>query len=224
MLAGDEKLKPLGPYFRGQIIDYLGHKKRDEEALDASRRWHIVHCVGRSDEAIIDWLDEKFKFKTYYPSVREMRPVARKHLSRKQRSCGLTIMRPTVVPMFPRYVFVKFDMGTNDWRDVFRFAGATGMVCHGDLPVFVPDTLIDSIKSREVDGAVPGKTSARVVFAIGQHVTVIDGPFASFPGIVEKGLDIPIEELDADTRIKVAVNIFGRPTPVDLEITQVQKL
>jgi transcriptional antiterminator NusG len=221
MLARNN-LKPIGPWVKGQIIEYVNRQYENEHMLDATRRWYIVHSAGRSDGDVAKWLG-KFKFETYYPSVREMRAVPRKRLSHKQRACGMSIMRPAVVPLFPRYLFVRFDMGKQDWRDVFKFAGAVGMVCEGDLPVYVPDVLIDSIRSREVDGAVPGKTSARLVFAIGDQVRVTDGPFASFPGIVERGLDIPIEELDADTRIKVAVNIFGRPTPVDLEISQVEK-
>lgn len=191
---------------------------------DGPLRWHVVHCVGRTDTAVLEWLNDRFKFETYYPAVREMRPLPRKKLSARQRQSGVAIMRPQIVPFFPRYIFVRFNMGTPEWREMFKFAGVGGMVCDGNLPVWVSDNLIAAIKQREVDGAVPGKTLARVIFAIGDKVKVTDGPFASFPGIVEKGLNVSIEELDVDTRIKVAVNIFGRPTPVDLELTQVEKM
>lgn len=187
------------------------------------KRWHVVHCVGKTDKYVIDWLTEKFNFEVYYPAVREMRPVPHKKLSAKQRKSNIEILRPAVVPFFPRYVFVRFDMDRDNWREIFKFVGVGGMVCEGYLPVWVSDALIESIKKREVDGAVPGKTLARVIFSVGDHVRVTDGPFASFPGIVEKGLDVSIEELDTDTRIKVAVNLFGRPTPVDLELSQIEK-
>lgn len=186
-------------------------------------RWHVVHCVGKTDRYVIEWLTEKFKFEIYYPVVQEMRPVPRNKLSAKQRQSDIEIMRPQRVPFFPRYVFVRFDMGKDNWREIFKFVGVGGMVCEGHLPVWVSDALITSIRAREVDGAVPGKTLARVIFAVGDEVVVQDGPFASFPGIVERGIDVSIEELDVDTRIRVAVNIFGRPTPVDLDLSQVKK-
>lgn len=186
-------------------------------------RWHVVHCIGRTDQAVLEWLHDRFRFETYYPTVREMRPLPLRKLSARQRASGVQIMRPQVVPFFPRYVFVRFDMARNNWREIFKFAGVGGMICEGNLPVWVSDNLIASIRKREVDGAVPGKTLARVIFEIGDEVRVIDGPFASFPGIVENTLNLSIEDLDVDTRIRVAVNIFGRATPVDLELSQIEK-
>ncbi len=202
---------------------------RAELAIEQQRReglgltWHIVHTVGKQDQYVLDWL-KKLKFDTYYPGVREMRPVPKKQLSHSQRQSGVLIMRPRVVPFFPRYMFVRFDMGVHGWREIFKFAGVAGMVCEGDLPVWVPDSLIDSIKMREVDGAVPGKTPAKMIFKIGDEVHVVQGPFASFPGVVEEIPDKAIEDVDSEDRIKVLVNIFGRPTPVSLEINQVEKL
>lgn len=185
--------------------------------------WHIVHCVGVTDNHAIDWLN-RFKFEHYYPAVREMRPVPKKQLSHKQRQSGIAIMRPRVVPFFPRYVFVRFDMGTDGWRELFKVAGVGGMVCEGQLPVWLPDALIEGIRSREIGGAVPGKTPARLIFSVGDNVRVADGPLASFNGVVQRLPDKAIEEIDPDDRIRVVVSIFGRATPVDLEISQIEKL
>jgi len=184
--------------------------------------WHVVHCVGKTDQFALDWLKER-KFETYYPMLRELKPVPKDQLSKKQRASGVVLIRPRLVPCLPRYVFVRFDMGRNGWREIFDFAGIDGLVCAGGLPVRITEAEIACMQNTEVDGAIPGPTMARLVFAEGQRVRVKEGPFAEFPGIVEVGLDIPLQELDSDTRIRVAVNIFGRPTPVDLAVTQVDK-
>lgn len=185
--------------------------------------WHIVRCIGKSDLYVIDWL-QKLELESYYPKVREMRPIPKKQLSHRQREAGMSIMKPQIVPFFPRYVFVQFDMGKDGWRDIFKFVGVAGMVCHGQLPVWVPAGFLDRIRLREVGGAVPGKTPVNLIFKVGDQVRVQDGPFASFPGVVEEIMEKTLEDVDSETRIKVAVNIFGRPTPVDLELNQVEKI
>lgn len=218
-----EELKPIGPFVIGQIVGYV---ERDEELRRRSKtnaRWHIVHCVGKSDRHVVDWL-KRLELETYYPGVREMRAVPKKELSQKQRKSGVKVMRPQVVPLFPRYMFVRFDMGKNGWRDMFRIAGVGGMVCHGEMPVWVPDGLIDDIRGKEVDGAVPGKTPAHLIFKVGEEVRVSGGPFASFLGVVDRLPTAAIEEIDPDDRIKVVIDIFGRSTSVDLEISQIEKL
>lgn len=197
--------------------------------LDRDRRshdrlaWYIVHFVGKTDMHATDVL-KRLDFELYYPNVREMRPLARKKLSRKQRQSGLPVMRPQLVPMFPRYCFVRFDMTRDGWREVFAVAGVAGLVCAGARPVWVPDSLIGEIRAREVNGAVSGKETARVVFGVGENVRIAGGPFDGFAGIVEKGIDTPIEELDPEERIGIAVELFGRATPIHLTVDQVEKL
>lgn len=184
--------------------------------------WYVVRAVGKSDDAALDGL-KRLDIETYYPQVMQMRPVPRKTLSMAQRRSGMVIKKPQLGPLFPRYIFAKFGMAKQSWRDVFKIAGVSGMICEGDLPVRVREALIDTIRTRESGGVVPGSDTLRAVFGIGDKVTVTDGVFASFPGVVEKGIDCAIEDIDPDTRIKVAVNLFGRATPVELEVWQVSK-
>ena len=82
-------------------------------------------------------------------------------------------------------------------------------------PVPVSDKEIEKILDQIKDGVSQPKSS--IEYNIGEKVQVIDGPFASFSGMVE---DIDEEKL----RLKVSVSIFGRPTPVDLEYNQVEKV
>lgn len=213
-MAGE--LKPIGPYI-GQIVDYVDRRPTGDKC------WYLGHCVGKSDKHVEGVL-KNAKIEDYYPQVREFRAVPKKKLSQKQRASGITIMRPQLVPLLPRYRLLHVDPFEKDIYEIFALAGIRGLVCQGELPMQVADEFVAGILKREDGGVIPGKTSVRAVFSIGDQVRVIDGPFASFPGIVEKGLDVAIEELDPEMRIKVAVSLFGRPTPVELEITQVEKL
>lgn len=190
---------------------------------DCDQSWYVVRAVGKSDQQALDWL-KRLEIETYYPQVMQMRKMPRRLLSMAQRRSGTEILKPQIGPLFPRYIFARFGMARESWRDVFRTAGVGGMLCQGDLPVRMSNDLIGAIKSRESNGAVPASETVRALFRIGEKVQVTDGPFASFPGIVEKGIDCAIGDLDPDTRIKVAVNIFGRATPVDLEVWQVAKV
>jgi transcription termination/antitermination protein NusG len=185
--------------------------------------YYIVRSSSsKTDQHAIDWL-ERLGIETYYPRVMEMRAVPKRKLTPSQRNSGVQVMKPQLGPLFPRYLFARLSQARHSWRDIFKFAGISGMVCNGELPVMVSGKLIAHIRERENNGVVAGTDSVRAVFGIGDEVTVTDGPFASFPGIVEKGFDIAIEELDPEMRIKVAVNIFGRATPVELEVWQVAK-
>jgi transcription antitermination factor NusG len=94
-------------------------------------------------------------------------------------------------------------------KKVSGFLGSKG------TPIPVSDKEIEKILGEIKDGVAQPKSG--VEYNVGEKVQVIDGPFASFSGLVE---DIDEEKL----RLKVSVSIFGRPTPVDLEYNQVEKI
>ena len=191
--------------------------------IDERLPWHIVHCVGRTDDYAIEFLKER-AIETYYPRVRELRAVPKRTLSKQQRALGLKIMKYQLVPLLPRYLFVRMDLGKPGWRDVFAYAGIGGMVCEGNLPVRVPDAMINGIRGEEVDGAVPGITPARAVFKTGENLRIKDGPFSGLSAQVEYPLDVTIEEIDASTRIRVVVALLGGHTPVELHVSQIERL
>ena len=93
-------------------------------------------------------------------------------------------------------------------KKVSGFLGSKG------VPVPVSDKEIGKILGQIKDGVAQPKSG--IEYIVGEKVQVIDGPFASFNGLVE---DIDEEK----SRLKVSVSIFGRPTPVDLDFNQVEK-
>jgi len=214
---------------RGEQTAGMGRKVAEDLAAERMRKreapgpkWYVVQCIRGSDQQALDAF-ARFKITTYYPKIMQLKPLPRRRMSASQRQSGMTINTPQEAALFPRYVFTHLDIQDGSWHAAFEVAGVGGIICKGGMPVYMPDETIASIKRRENNGVVPGKDSVRIVFGIGDDVMVTNGPFASFPGIVEQGLDVAIEKLDPAMRIKVAVNIFGRATPVDLEYWQVAK-
>lgn len=209
-------LQPIGPHI-GDIVGYVERKPQGQLS------WYLVHCVGKADTYVGAAL-RRFGIEDYYPMIREFALVPRKQLSRKQREAGVEIRRPMLVPLMPRYRLVHIDPARPDLEMIFATSGIGGLVCNQNMPVVASADLMARIKAREQEGAIPGTMTARMIFAIGDRVRVTDGPFASFDGTVEERLDVAIEDLDPEMRIKVAIEIFGRPTPVELTVEQVRKL
>ena len=115
---------------------------------------------------------------------------------------------------FPGYILIKSEMDNNIYHMIKGIKRVSGFLGSKGMPVPVSDQEIEKILGQIKDGIPQAKST--IEYSIGEKVQVIDGPFASFNGMVE---DIDEEK----SRLKVSVSIFGRPTPVDLEFNQVEK-
>lgn len=111
--------------------------------------------------------------------------------------------------LFPGYVFVKMVCTDETWYVVRNIRGCTGFVGPGSKPVpLTPD---------EVYRMGVEKRSTKVNYAVGDSVRIIDGPLEDFVGVVE--------EIDADKNyVRVTTSMFGRETPVELELAQAEPL
>ena len=116
---------------------------------------------------------------------------------------------------FPGYVLIKSEMDNELYHMIKNIKKVSGFLGSKGIPVPVSDKEIEKILGQIKDGVAQPKSG--IEYNIGEKVQVIDGPFASFNGLVE---DIDEEK----SRLKVSVSIFGRPTPVDLEYNQVEKV
>src|SRR5690606_23210819 len=117
---------------------------------------------------------------------------------------------------FPGYVLVKMEMTDEAYHLIKNTPKVTGFLgADKAKPVPIPDSEVDRIIHQVAEGVDRPRPS--ISFEIGEQVRVSDGPFASFNGLVE--------EVDEErARLKVAVSIFGRATPVELEYGQVEKV
>ena len=115
---------------------------------------------------------------------------------------------------FPGYVLIKSEMDNGLYHMIKNIKKVSGFLGSKGVPVPVSDQEIEKILGQIKDGVAQPKSA--IEYTVGEKVQVIDGPFASFNGLVE---DVDEEK----SRLKVSVSIFGRPTPVDLEYNQVEK-
>jgi transcription termination/antitermination protein NusG len=116
---------------------------------------------------------------------------------------------------FPGYVLVQMDLNDEAWHLVKAVPRVLGFIGgSADKPAPISDKEADAILQRMQEGAE--KPKPKVLFEVGEMVRVVDGPFNDFSGVVE--------EVNYDkSRLLVAVQIFGRSTPVELEFHQVEK-
>ena len=116
---------------------------------------------------------------------------------------------------FPGYILVKMDMDDQIYHLIKNIKKVSGFLGQKGKPIPVSEEEIQKILGQMKDGATHSKFFTS--YNVGEKVQVIDGPFASFNGLVEN--------VDEDkSRLKVSVMIFGRPTPLELEFSQVERV
>ena len=116
---------------------------------------------------------------------------------------------------FPGYVLVKLDLNKQIYHKIKNIQKVSGFLGPEGKPVPVSENEIKKIINQANESQT--STTSGITFEVGEKIKVCDGPFASFSGLVE--------EIDEEkSRLKVSVSIFGRPTPVDLEFNQIEKV
>ncbi|HLW91458.1 MAG TPA: transcription termination/antitermination protein NusG [Roseiarcus sp.] len=175
-----------------------------------STRWYIVHAYSNFEKKVADSIKEQAaqrgladKFTDVMVPTEQVVEVRRGRKVSSERK------------FFPGYVLVKCDLTDDVYHLIKNTPKVTGFLGADKKPMPISDAEADRIKGQVADGVERPKAS--IHFDIGEQVRVADGPFASFSGVVEE-----IDE--ARSRVKVAVSIFGRATPVDLEFGQVEKM
>jgi transcriptional antiterminator NusG len=116
--------------------------------------------------------------------------------------------------IMPGYMLVQMELTDATWHLVQNIPKVTGFLGTGSKPQHVPDSQVEEV-FRQLESKAKHVTAVNM-YEIGDKVTVIDGPFETFSGMVE--------EIDSEkSKLKVSVSIFGRATPIDLSFSQVKK-
>jgi transcriptional antiterminator NusG len=175
-----------------------------------AKRWYIVHAYTNFERKVADAIRERAKqaglehlFEDIVVPTEEVTEVRRGRKVLAERK------------FLPGYVLVKMELTDPAFLLIKNTPKVTGFLGAENKPMPISDEEASRILHQVREGVERPKPS--VTFEIGEQVRVADGPFASFSGSVE--------EVDEErSRLKVAVSIFGRPTPVELEFGQVEKV
>ena len=176
------------------------------------KKWYIVHAYSNFERKVADSIKEK-AHATGLDHLFDEILVPTEKVVEVRRGRKVDAERK----FFPGYVLVKMEMTDDAYHLVKNTPKVTGFLgaAGGTKPLPVSEREVQNIIGAVEEGVERPKPTIR--FDIGETVKVIDGPFASFDGQVES-----VDEDNA--RLRVAVSIFGRPTPVDLEYNQVEKV
>lgn len=181
----------------------------EDEAGHAGMRWYVVHTYsGRENkvretiERLIRNSDLKDRFGKVLVATEEVAEMKKGKKKVSQRK------------LFPSYILIEMAMSEEAWGLIENVPGVTHFVGGVKKPFPIPKKDVDRILGRmeKKEGIVP-----EVPFTLGEHVRVVDGPFADFTGVVD--------EINPERgKVKVLVSIFGRETPVELDFLQVKTI
>ena len=172
--------------------------------------WYIVHAYSNFEKQVANAIREQSiqrgmedKFSEILVPTEDVVQVRKGRKVQSERK------------FFPGYVLVKMEMTDDAYHLVKKTNKVAGFLGSQNKPVPITSDEVERIMTQVQEG-VDGPVSS-LTFEIGEQVRVAEGPFASFSGMVE---EVDVER----SRLKVAVSIFGRATPVELEYNQVEKL
>ena len=189
-------------------LEELPDEMPEEPEIDDGRAWYVVHSYSGYENKVKKNLQHRIEsmgmqnqiFQVVVPTEEEI------ELRDGQR-------RSTERRVFPGYILVQMIMNDDSWYVVRNTPGVTGFVGSGTKPVPLRAEEVEKIMER-MEAAAP---SIKVSFRPGQKVRIIEGPFEDFMGIVD---GINMEK----GKVRVLVSFFGRETPVELDLLQVEKL
>ncbi len=178
--------------------------------LVMDKRWYIIHAYSNFENKVAESIREQAKQRGLSHLFDEIL-VPKEKVTEVRRGRKVEAERK----FFPGYVLVKMHLTDEAYHLIKNTPKVTGFLGADNKPMPISEAEASRLIQQVQEGIERPKPS--VTFEVGEQVRVSDGPFASFSGTVE-------EVDEARSRVKVAVSIFGRATPVELEFGQVEKV
>ncbi len=172
--------------------------------MSESAKWYVVHTYSGYENKVKANLEKIVENRSMQEYILDIVVPMEEQIEIKDGKKKATLRK-----VFPGYVLVKMIMSDESWYVVRNTRGVTGFVGPGSKPVPLTD---DEVKAMGVEEFEPV-----VDYEVGDNVRVVSGPLENFIGIVE---EINMEK----KKVRVEVSMFGRETPVELELVQIQKI
>ncbi|MGI6036838.1 MAG: transcription termination/antitermination protein NusG [Limnochordia bacterium] len=175
--------------------------------MEQAKQWYVIHTYSGYENKVKANLERRVESMAMEDKIFRVMVPTEEEIDYKDGKKKITKKK-----IFPGYVLVEMIMSDDSWYVVRNTPGVTGFVGSGSKPIPLG---VEEVKGilRQMGEDEP---RPRVSYQIGEEVKVIDGPFINFTGVIE---DINLER----GKLKVAVSMFGRATPVELNFGQVEK-
>lgn len=175
-----------------------------------AKNWYVVHTYSGYEMKAKQALLERIKSAAAEELFEEVLVPSEDVVEMKKG-----VKKTTKRQFFPGYIMVKMELNEKTWHLVKGTPKVTGFVGGSLNPPVVPEEEVRRITRQIEEGTL--KPKPKVQFEKGEDIKVVNGPFATFSGVVE--------EVNEDKgKLRVMVSIFGRSTPIELDFTQVEKV
>jgi transcription termination/antitermination protein NusG len=175
-----------------------------------TKRWYVVHAYSGFEKKVASSIKEQAQIKGLADLVDEVL-VPTEEVVEIRRGQRISSERK----FFPGYVLAHMELTDETYHLISDTPKVTGFLGSGKTPTAITDAEAERILNQVKEGVDRPRPSVR--FEVGEQVRVLEGPFQSFNGSVE---DVDEEK----SRLKVSVSIFGRPTNVELDYSQVERV
>ena len=175
--------------------------------VEESKQWYVVHTYSGYEERVKRNLEQRIRFMDSGGDIAQVVVPVEEEIEVRDGQ-----RRTLTKRVLPGYVMVEMNMTDQGWNIVRNTPGVTGFVGSGNKPVPLSETEVNQIIRQTEE-----KPKVKVGFRKGQSVRVTSGPFVDFVGVVD---EINMEK----GKVKALLSLFGRETPVELEVSQVEKI
>ncbi|MCE5306953.1 MAG: transcription termination/antitermination protein NusG [Acidobacteriales bacterium] len=174
------------------------------------KHWYIIHTYSGFEQKVADSLRTRAQAFGYSDKIGQVL-IPTEEVVELRGGKKVTSKRM----LYPGYVLVEMEMSDDLWHAVKDTPRVTGFVGGGTAPVPLSAQEVDQILNRQATSA--DRPRPKLTFEKNETVRIIDGPFTNFSG--------KVDEVNAERNtLRVLVTIFGRPTPVELDFLQVEKV
>ncbi len=178
-----------------------------------AKKWYVIHAYSGYENRVKLTLEERIRQYGLGDMFEEV-VVPTEQVVEMVKGKRRTSQRK----FFPGYVLVKMEMTEETWHLVKGTPKVTGFVGGGERVAAtrsISESEANSLLDRIAEGEM--RPQPKVLFDLGENVTVLEGPFANFTGTVD---EINLEK----GKVRVLVSIFGRPTPIEIDLGQIEKI